>query len=353
MNNNYIIAALTILLCTGCKKDEDNSTPVDQTQLEKNILIDFAVAVVNPTYADINLYAESLRTSINVLVSVPSDTNLEIAKSDWRNVREPWEKSEAYLFGPVEDNNYDPEMDTWPINVVDIQGLLASNNPLTTSDIDLLATSMKGFHAIEYVLFGESGVKTASELTSRELTYLSSLAENLYNTTTNLKNSWTTGGFTELWKTAGEGSTRFPMRRDAFMTMVSALAGICEEVGEGKMHEPFIMQDSTLEESQFSHNSIEDFRNNMRGVRDVYYGKYSVDGHGLEELVNIRNTSLNQKIKTQISNVLSGFDQINPDYGMAIYTQPNQIMQQQAAINSLKESLENELLPSLQQWISQ
>jgi predicted lipoprotein len=253
----------------------------------------------------------------------------------------------------VEDFNYDPEMDTWPLNTTDIDALLAGANPLNVADIDSLPTSLKGFHAIEYMLFGIGGVKTAAQFTPRETQYLLSLSENLHNITISLQNSWLSGGFTSEWTSAGAGSTRFPTRRDAFIALVTAMAGICEEVGEGKIADPFLAQDSTLEESRFSHNSTTDFRNNMIGVSNAYYGNYVLDGAGLNGLVRIKNASLDLKIQSQLTAVINSFNNIDPNFGLAIYTQQGQIMDLQTKIDALKETLETELIPWINVWVTQ
>jgi predicted lipoprotein len=255
------------------------------------------------------------------------------------------------LFGPVEDFNYDPTMDDWPVNKVDLDSLLASNNALALADIDPLPTSLKGFHPIEYLLFGVGGKKLAADFSQREKEYLISLTQSLTNTTTALRISWDVSqgnNFTNELINAGNGSQRFSTRKDAFIAIVTAMAGICEEVADGKMNEPLLAQDSTLEESQFSHNSTADFKNNMSGVLNVYLGKYTGDGHGLNELVSAKNLSLDNTIQSQINAAINSFNSIDANYGKAIYTQQVQIHNAQDAINKLRGTLENDLMNFIQ-----
>lgn len=42
--------------------------------------------------------------------------------------REPWEKSEAFLFGPVDAMGLDPNMDSWPLDQASIIQILNSGN---------------------------------------------------------------------------------------------------------------------------------------------------------------------------------------------------------------------------------
>ena len=67
--------------------------------------------------------------------------------------------SEGFLMGPVESNDYDPNTDTWPTDYVQMDSLLASGNALTTNDVKNLPQSLRGYHPLEYMLWGKGGTK--------------------------------------------------------------------------------------------------------------------------------------------------------------------------------------------------
>ena len=97
-------------------------------------------------------------------------------------MRTSWEQCEGFLFGPVEDDNYDPNMDTWPVDYVQLDSLLASSNPLQINDIESLSTlSLRGFHPIEYILWGVTGSQSAATITARKKQYMISLTKDLQN----------------------------------------------------------------------------------------------------------------------------------------------------------------------------
>ena len=356
MNKKIISCSLlAVILFCGCKKKvSDDDTDV-ATVTESDVLNDFAHVLANPNYLDIQSKANTLYSAVQTLNTSTTDINLAAAQTAWRETRHSWERAEGFLFGPVEDFNYDPQMDDWPLNRVDMDSLLASNNALALSDIEALPTSLKGFHSIEYMLFGTGGQKTAAEFTAREKLYMISLTQSLYNTTTDLRNSWdpgVTGNFTLEFVNAGNGSTRFATRKEAFMAIVTAMAAICDEVANGKMEEPLAAQDSSLEESQFAHSSTSDFQNNMTGLQNAYTGNYSQDGRGLDDLVASKNLSLNNTIKAQITTAINAFNSINSNYGAAIYSQQQQIHDAQDAINTLKSTIENDLTVFVNTYIT-
>lgn len=335
---------ITAVSISSCKKKE--KTDLTDVVTSEQVITDFANVLVNPNYRDIESKAGLLNDAVLNLNSNTTDDNLKIAQNAWRETRKSWEQAEGYLFGPVEDFNYDPTMDTWPVDKTSMDSLLNSSNPLALSDIDTARESLKGFHPLEYMLWGTGGKKKAADFTDREKLYMVSLALNLYNTTIDLRKSWDVnhGNFTSEFINAGTTSSGFATRKDALIAVVTAMAGICEEVANGKMEDPLINQDSTLEESQFSHNSTADFKNNMIGVQNAYMGRYFSEGYGLNDIVNAQNISLDNKLKSQINAAINSFDNINSNYGAAIYTQQIQIRKSQEAINNLKNTLESELI---------
>lgn len=335
---------ITTIVTSSCKKEDKSDSP--DTVTSEQVITDFANVLVNPNYRDIESKAGTLNDAVLNLNSNTTDDNLKIAQNAWRETRKSWEQAEGYLFGPVEDYNYDPTMDTWPVDKTSMDSLLNSSNPLALSDIDAARESLKGFHPLEYMLWGTGGKKKAADFTDREKLYMVSLALNLYNTTIALRKSWDVnhGDFTSEFVNAGATSLSFATRKDALIAVVTAMAGICEEVANGKMEEPLINQDSTLEESQFAHNSTTDFQNNMVGVQNAYMGKYFTEGIGLNDIVSAKNISLDNKLKNQINAAINSFNYINSNYGAAIYTQQVQIRKSQEAINNLKNTLENDLM---------
>ncbi len=341
----FTFLCISLVIGFGCKKDEDPIPPVEDPVTSTQVLTDFAGFVANPTYLDLQIKVTTLQSAVLTLSTSTTDPNLAIAKDAWIAVRTPWEQSEAFLFGPAEDFNYDPKTDTWPVNTTELDSLLSSSNPLELVNIDSLEYSLKGYHAIEYMLFGVGGTRTASQFTLRELQYLNSLTESLLNTVTELKNSWDPtqpGNFTNELITAGNGSTRFLTRKDALLTIVAAMGGICNEVANGKMEEPLLALDSELVESQYAHITSIDFKNNMIGVQNVYLCKFTSTGKSLHDFVAAKDATLDLAIRSQINTAISAIEDLDPNYGMAIFTQVGQIQVAQSSINDL-ESILNQL----------
>jgi len=347
----YIGAFLVIM--ASCNKAE---TPSNENfeGLTKDVLTDFPAYVAIPQYGDLYVKATELETAVQQLIANPTNDKLNSTRQAWRDMRSIWEKSEGYLFGPVEDNEYDPQMDTWPVDYVQMDSLLASSNPLEVSDIQSLSTlSLRGFHPIEYVLWGKDGNRSAATITDREKQYIQSLATDLKNICKSLSDSWNPSGgnFAQNLVNAGQPGSVYATKLEAYMAITEAMIGICEEVGEGKMEEPYAALDSAIVESPFSGNSVTDFRNNIIGLQNVYLGKWTSDGKGMNEVVNSKNINLDNNIQQKIAAAISSFDAISLPYEQAIFDQRTQIKNTQNALADLADMLNNDLKPFLVQNI--
>jgi uncharacterized iron-regulated protein len=334
-----ILLLLAVFAFNGCKKDDDDNTPVSDPVTSQQVLNDFAYVVAIPNYDELRIKTSALNDAVIALHGSLNDANLDAAQIAWRAVRIPWENSEAFLFGPAEDYSYDPATDTWPVNTVELDSLLASNNPLLLPNIDSLQYSLKGYHAIEYVLFGVGGTRTAATLSAREMQYLVSLSQSLLITNTALSDSWnpsTTDNFTFELLNAGSVNSRYASRKDALLAIVGGISGICNEVANNKMEAPLVALDSQQVESQYAHNATTDFLNNIIGVQNVYFGHYgSTTGKSLHDLVSAKDAPLDGLIQSQITTAINALNAIDPNYGEAIFTQQSEILYAQNSINDL------------------
>jgi len=339
------------VILMNCKDDSDNVAAVDSGE-NSVLLTDFSTNVAASVYVNLAASTSELNANVASLVESKSDADLAKCQASWKKARETWEQSEAHLFGPVATESIDPRIDTWPVNFVDLDAQLSSENEFTDDYIDNLDDALKGFHPIEYLIFGKDGDKKAADFTDRQFEYLTALAQNLQDLTMQLALQWTpatNGNYLNEVIKAGNGSTAYTSQRAAFEEIVNAMSGICDEVANGKLAEPYDQKNPDLEESPFAGNSIIDFTNNIKGVKNVYTGKFQVDGHGLDELVKKHNLLLDTEINSKIDAAINSLGQINVPFGEAIFDQSVQVENAMNAINDLKTTLEEKLLPFVQQ----
>lgn len=122
----------------------------------------FVDVVVLPTYQDLQEKNRTLLDVVNQFRENPSDANFENVCNAWLEAREPWEKSEAFLIGPVANWGLDPNMDSWPLDVNAIVQLLESQNwnemqwsgdYNEDSETIGAAQNVRGYHTLEFLSF--------------------------------------------------------------------------------------------------------------------------------------------------------------------------------------------------------
>ena len=350
----YILTTLCVfVIISSCKKEPEPTSKPAEGNINLQILAGVSTNVVQATYNDLNIKADALYQNVVALQSSVTDADLTKCKQSWKDARSAWEQSEGFLFGPVATNDIDPRIDTWPVAFGRLDSVLSSTAVFSSAYVDSLEDALKGFHPIEYLLFGKNGNKNASQLTVREMDYLKALTFDLRKLVMELADTWNpvlTNNYHSLFVNPGSGNNTYASKRAVFEEMVNAMAGICDEVANGKLAEPFTKLDPSLEESPFSSNSITDFTSNIKSVQNVYFGKYINDGKGIEDLVRQYNLSLDGNIKTKLSTALAALQGITVPFGQAITQQPNQVSNAITAINELKDVIENNLLPFVQQY---
>jgi predicted lipoprotein len=350
MRQVLFISALSALLAlTACASDDDDGPASGFS--DRQTISDFADDVVVPTYVELASRGDALATAVEALAADPSEANLSAARAAWVATRVPWEQSEAFLFGPVEANGYDPAMDSWPVNQTDLDAVLASGDELSPAYVSGLNETQKGFHTIEYLLYGDGGSKTAAALTPRELDYLVALTTELVGVTHTLADSWTTGDrpYREVFVSAGmPGNTVYPSLSAAAQEIINGMIGICDEVANSKIAAPYDAHDPNLVESQFSFNSLIDFQNNLHSVENAYLGHLAGGtGKGLTVLIAAKDPALDTKVKSELADAIAALGAIDVTFPEAIVmaAYDERIEDAQAKINLLKATLETEVKP--------
>lgn len=132
------------------------------------IIAQYVDAVVLPTYKELKELNEKLYNQVYAFQQNPSNTGFASCATAWLNARRPWETSEAFLFGPVDAKGLDPNMDSWPLDQVQIYQVLTSATWDTDmnwdedEDEDDIANhqSVRGFHTLEYLIFKDGKART-------------------------------------------------------------------------------------------------------------------------------------------------------------------------------------------------
>ena len=286
----------------------------DQEAYLRNVLTNLVSNVIVPTYTDLADDVEDLEKTLNGLtVNSISQSQINKACEDFKDARENWERSEAFLMGAASDFDIDPTIDSWPLN----RSLLLNYFNNGMNDEMLEDATILGFHALEFILFRNGQPRKVAEFQgndtyknftgvsgAKELAYAQTICKLLKERCFQLQVAWEgetaknasrvavvkAAGLeytTENGLSYGENLTQagvnakstFPTLKAAIAQVLSDDEGSCvaiaTEVGTAKIANPFSAGDISYVESPYSYNSITDFQDNIRSIRNVWYGSTS------------------------------------------------------------------------------
>ena len=173
---NNINSKETVAAMEACADLEDfiknKLAPYFADNINDNATLDpvikqYVEGVVLPTYKDLAEKNAALNVAVHNFKNSPSNANFTACANAWLTAREPWESSEAFLFGPVDELGLDPNMDSWPLDQDQIAQILKSQDFTnlnwdesdTDDDIEA-AQSLRGFHTLEYLIFKDGKART-------------------------------------------------------------------------------------------------------------------------------------------------------------------------------------------------
>lgn len=184
-------ANLTEVL-TQLKGYIEQTGAVNQDEVLDPIIASYVDNVVLPTYAELKEKNNQLYLAAKAFRDAPSDAAFDDVCDAWMAARSPWETSEAFLFGPVDNEGLDPNMDSWPLDQDAIVRILNSGDfdQMDWSDGDnddaiKAKQEVRGFHTLEFLIFRNGVPRTLSDVSTSndaaDLVYTASNAKSWAN----------------------------------------------------------------------------------------------------------------------------------------------------------------------------
>ena len=316
----------------------DNNDDPDSNQLDSKktaIITQYVNGVVVPTYKSLADEANELAALCQQLRENPTQSKVQECCDKWISARKYWELSEAFLFGAAADYNIDPHIDSWPLQKSQLDNILNNSTLIAALDEDgagadafaTLGYGLLGFHAVEYVLFRDGAARNVGDISERELIYNAAVAQDLANQTVRLEASWAglnnissakraileeyelepSFNYGENMIDAGKaGNSLYKTQLAAMEQILTGASDISDEVGNTKITDPVNSGNVLDVESWYSWNSIADFTDNIRSVRNAYYGSLdgTVNDNSLATYMNKVNASLDSNVRSAIDNAI-------------------------------------------------
>ena len=346
-----LLAALAIMAVSCSDSKDDNSGPGggDEPTSYTELISTYTDNVVIPTYADMKNKAWVLNEKVSSFKNDQTQANLDAVCAAWKDVRAPWEKTEAFLFGPCGDMglDVDPNIDTWPFDMDQFETLLAGSDPLTIDKVSHYDENVRGFHTIEYLVFNAGNPRNvlSNPMSARELEYLVSATQVLRNDCIRVWTGWRglsnldardQGAIDEMeiidyWDVSDyltrlgansyaeifKGAKRpYTSEENVVEEIIDGITTIALEVAENKIALPASNGDVNQVESQYALNSLVDFTNNIVSIENAYNG--TVSGvratNSLASFVASKDDALDEDICNAIANAKTKINAITAPF---------------------------------------
>lgn len=349
----FLLGAMTIGF-TACSSDNGGNgefdlpdvgqatTSISSSDKEmQKVTKNYVQAVVYPTYQALASNARTLYSAAQTLyksaeAGTMTQNEINAACEAFKNTRQEWERSEAFLFGSATDNELDPHIDSWPLDRDELERALTNENLIAgfksenpakfVSEHNTEFQSVLGFHGMEFVLFRNGAHRTVEALKANdtdegvtsvkgidELAFLQAVAADVRNITALLEFTWMGSAASNETKAilSGEGSYVFsklrynglasngtmcfgqfllsPSSNTGYQSwqgtmnqiFVGGCSNICAEVADQKLGQAYRVatgQGSTTYdskdyiESPYSHRSFIDYQDNIYSIKNSLYG---------------------------------------------------------------------------------
>jgi len=299
------------------------------------VLASYTDNTVVATYVKMSDAAIVLDKAVADLKDEATDAKVAKAAELWSQVRAIWEQGESFLFGPAAFTNLDPKLDSWPLDQVQLDAVIANVDAgkleLDESYVrDYLGAALRGFHAVEYLLYREGKPRLAKDLTDGQKAYLVAAVRILAEDSITLESWWTgmdalteekakyleeaeietSGSYAKEFKNAGKVGSRYESQEEALEEILQGCIDIVDELAEAKIGGPAKSGDPKECESWYSLTSLDDCRNNILSVLNAYEG-VDANGKNISSIVAAKSKEADANVKEAIENARKSLNEFS------------------------------------------
>ena len=315
-------------------------------------------------YEDALNSAKHMQNAINDFLDSPTQSNMESARQAWRDARVPYMQTEVYRFGNAIVDEWEGKVNAWPLdeglidyvdnsaygtesdenglyaaNVIANTSIIFSGNTIDASKItkDLLQNGLQeadgneanvatGYHAIEFLLWGQdlngtgsgAGSRPATDFDTancsndncdRRIAYLKTATELLLDDLSWMVEQWQVGGTARSALTKNE--------ENGISIILSGMGSLSygELAGE-RMKLGLILHDPEEEHDCFADNTHYSHYYDAKAIQNVFQGQYMrsdgslISGPGIESLLQTSAPQVAKELGARIDLTMAAMQAI-------------------------------------------
>ena len=302
------------------------------------------VNIAHAAFSDSLSTAKTLKVAVDAFINEPSLATQEAAKQAWLAARIPYGQTEVFRFANPNVDDWEGKVNAWPldeglIDYVDTSyehedgnkfgqaNIISGKEPINMELLESYhekggseANVATGYHAIEFLLWGQDLNKNAKDAGTRPFTdyakgddctngncerrgqYLIAATDLLIKDLEEIVADWapSSDNYRKAFLALDENEA---IRRMLF-GMGSLSLG--ELAGE-RINVALLAHSQEDEHSCFSDNTHNDIAENARGIQNIFTGTYKrpngevISGASLSELVASKNAKLSESLVTKLT----------------------------------------------------
>lgn len=310
--------------------------------------------VITPKLDAMAAAFSDLDGKVEALIATPNGVTLAAAQSSWRTARGHWKNCEMFLLGPTMASEIRPSVDWFPIDTAKLELNLAGDAALDAAFVQASGSNLKGFLAIEYLLFDASAPDavlarlTTDTLAARRLTYLQALVKDLDGYGAKFKAAWQLDAFGGAFTEASTNHAAYANPREAIGDVINRLVYITEKIADMKLARPLGLLDGTgvnpaLEEAPRSDSSLADAQGTLGGASAAYYGTGPVQAYSLSDLVKISGAPIDARVTMAFDAAEAALTAIPTPFHTTLTTDPTPIATAETKLRALRTVLATEV----------
>jgi putative iron-regulated protein len=348
-----ILALMGVMALGGCS-DEAEETPVGGASTtfptaEAQQAITTYKAIAQAVYGESVAGAKSLKGAIDAFVASPDEAKLTAAKQAWVSARVPYNQNDVFRFynGPIDNEETGPEgkINGWPLDenyidytrdepqagIINLPEKFPTLDGTTLADLNEVggeANLATGYHAIEFLLWGQDDMKPGTGAGKRPVTdfvdggtaanqarrraYLQAATDLLITHLEAVEAAWKPGVADNYAANFGvkpdANSTTNDGVKDAIANMIRGMGSLAKaELSGERMTVAYKNRSQEDEHSCFSDTTWDDLHGNALGIQNVWLGQYRGQkvGPGLDTVVRAVDGALADAITADLNEAVS------------------------------------------------
>ena len=327
----FIFATFLFLACGG-------GGPSD-----KQVIISLTDNVVVPAYEAVAEDTSRLNRDVQALCEAPTDAGLQTARESWRKAIQSWSYSEPMWFGPVMDRRSLRLVDWSPTETAAINQLLADSPSLSVEEVSgVLASNQRGFGAIEYVLFGGDALQNLTG-SPAYCNYLTALTTVVHQETSAILADWVTGVDRAPYKDYFTDQADISLvSTDVVSEVVRTQVFLIRSMVDMRLASALGLRESapdlTAIPGNAADNGLQDLRNELLGMQDVYLGS-GEEGLGISDLVSSLSQETDTRLRNQFTAALGAIDSVEGTLRVALEERPEQVRTVYDRLSDLQQTI--------------